>query len=213
MRSRGVTLVELLISMLILGFVLSLVSQAVYQVGQIVRVADESQQQMVDRWSEGWSLQQTMASLVAPREGMREGVFQGRRDTVEAYSTVSPLAQRSDGVQRFELSLRASSRRPGFTELSYRLRAADWVRDSGAEPLVVAWFPGDAVFSFQNRRGEWLEQWRPVAGDDERAERLPSAVRISDRRSGGMLITYPVLASATFQRGGGLSPFGMRDGS
>ena len=36
-RRHGLTLVELLVSLTIMGFVMTLVSQAVYQTGQIVR--------------------------------------------------------------------------------------------------------------------------------------------------------------------------------
>lgn len=208
---RGVTLVELLISMLILGAVMSLVAQAVSQVERIVRVADESQQLLSERWGGGWALQLLFANLVAPREGGAEP-FRGESQSLTAYSTAS-LLDGDGGLRGFELRLRPAQDQAlaqlGHTELLYQQR--DPAGRAQGDARVVALFPGVARFAYRDQSGRWLAQWpRPGAPTDGvTAERLPSAVRVAELDGDALFISYPVLASGAIQRGEGASPFGV----
>jgi hypothetical protein len=204
-----VTLVELLVSMMILAAVMGLVGQAVSQVERIVRVADESQQMLSERWGAGWSLQLMFANLVAPREGGGTP-FRGGANRIEGYAT-SALLDSGGGVRRFELILRPAYSREGYTEMLY-----SELDPSGREfgdGQVVAMFPGRVGFDFRDRRAQWRNQWPSPGNATEgaQAERLPSAVRVAGIEGKELFISYPVLASGSLQRLPSGSPFGNVD--
>jgi prepilin-type N-terminal cleavage/methylation domain-containing protein len=203
---RGVTLVELLVSMLILSAVMALVTQAVGQVERIVRVADESQRATAERWGAGWALQSVFANLVAPVEATG-APFSGSADRIQGYSTTAVL-DASDGVRQFELNLRPAADGAGGVELQYRELGSS--RDVPSASGVVANFTGAAEFSYRNRAGQWFAVWPPAgsATEGDVAERLPSAVRVAEAGGRALFITYPVLASGSYQRGDPKSPFG-----
>lgn len=205
-NQRGVTLVELLVSMLILAAVMGLVSQAVSQVERIVRVADASQQALAERWGGGWALQLLFANVVAPREGAASA-FKGESMRLQGYTTAAVLDS-EEAVRQFELKLNVGPTTDGASQLLYsEIDTAGRVR---GVPQVVASFSGRVAFEYRDRDGIWRAQWPSTIGmpAGTPAERLPSAVRVSGVDEKRLFISYPVLASGSFQRGDASSPFG-----
>lgn len=63
-RSRGLTLVELLVTVVILGFVIALMSGAFFQVSQVLRVATASGNGFQARWQQSRALNDVISNLV-----------------------------------------------------------------------------------------------------------------------------------------------------
>jgi len=199
-RARGMTLIELLVAMAIFSLVMTLVSQAVSQVGHVVRVADDASRELEGRWSRGGAASLAFANLVAPREA-GDRPFLGRPDAVEGAST-QPLEAADLGVGPLVLQLRPAPDGAGRTVLEARFGGG-----AGGGPLVwrtVAVFEGRAEFAFRNRAGDWGGQWPPLTA--AAPEALPSAVLVRSADDGHLLMAYAVLASEAVQQAPNTSP-------
>lgn len=203
--SRGLTLVELLVAMVIFALVMTLVSQAVSQVVHVVRVADEASQALGGRWARGSAISMALANLVAPVES-GERPFVGRPDGIEAMSS-QPLGQEDAGVGPVVLRLRTDEGRVGASVMEARLdptgRGANVWR-------IIGHFDGRAEFAFRTRAGDWIAQWPPLtARPTSWPEVMPSAMIVRDAGSGRLLMAYPVMASEKVQQPPMTMPFGQ----
>jgi len=202
-RCRGLTLVELLVAMVIFSLVMTLVSQAVSQVGHVVRVADEASQALGGRWSRGSAVSLAFANLVAPLEA-GDRPFVGQPASIEAASS-QPLEAPDLGVGPLALRLRPGPGPEGDTVMDARFGRAN---GDAAAWKTVARFDGRAEFAFRNRAGEWLPQWPPLTARPALVpELVPSAVMVRDAGSGRLFMAYPVTGGETRQRGATRSPF------
>ena len=186
----GLTLVELLVSMVILGFVMTLVSEAVFQVAQIARAADATTRGLSARWGAGWSASGLFANLLAPEEPADKPPMVGSPTQVTGY-TAQPMNGGDTGIEPFELQLSpASSTRPGelpTTELTV-ITPGDNRRSSSSQ--VVASFPGRAEFAYIDRSGTTLPVWPPLTRNEAAPEDLPRVVMVRDAASGQVLMWY-----------------------
>jgi len=191
--SNGLTLVELLVAIVVLGFIMTLVSQAVFQVSQITRVADATTRKLASRWAEGWTLQDTLANLAAPMDADNK-VFEGTSRQIKAYTTMSVTGE-ATGVQRFELELRTTDTAPVGTEV--------WATTGASAPGTAGWqivarLPGRIEWVFVDRRQQIQAVWPPVGANarDPDSEDLPSAVALR-RADGAMAHWYPFAGETT----------------
>lgn len=205
--SRGLTLVELLVSMVIMGFVMTLVAQAVFQVGHIVRVADESVIRLGERWRAGWSLLPIMNNLVAPVEAGDRPLV-GTAVRFEGHSTVS-LWGDDTGVHPVVFALRPDGQKG--TEMVYEsVGGRTGVGDRGQ---VLARWPGRIELRYQATRGTEEIQWPPLTRTVLDGVLLPESIRLIDVGSGAMVMAFQVPAPAERQLPPGLDPFGTRVGN
>lgn len=181
---RGLTLVELLVSMVILGFVMLLVSETVKQVAQVARAADDTTRGFSERWASGWSASGLFANLVVPPEAGEQAAFKGDPTRVEGY-TAQPLSGSESGMEPFSLELRASDdgRR---TELT----APAGTRDGSGANAAVARFPGRAEFAFIDRQGRTQATWPPFTRTGETPEELPRVVLIREASTNNVLMWF-----------------------
>jgi prepilin-type N-terminal cleavage/methylation domain-containing protein len=201
---RGVTLIEMLVSMLILGAVMSLVAQAVSQVERIVRAADETHRAMSERWGGGWAVQMLFANVVAPSEA-GDRAFDGESTRVRAYSTLSPLDEEG-GVRGFELTLRPSAQDARSTEVLYF--EPDERGGRKTEPQPVARLEAAAVFRFASADGVLSEHWPGTVGPlGSKPPKLPAAIQIVSSDGARLLMSFPVPAHGAAQPGESKSPF------
>lgn len=184
---RGLTLIELLVSMLIMGFVLTLVSQAMYQVSQVTRSAQAVSAALTERWSGGWTASPMLANLVAPAEAPEGRAFEGEGDRLAGYTTL-PLDGSERGVQAFALELVPEGEGPGTV-----MRAASVQPDGErSAPTPVARFPERAEFAYADAGGQLHARWPSgsvLAGRD--TADLPQAVAVRSRADGRILMWYP----------------------
>lgn len=182
----GFTLVEVLVSLVILGFVMSLVSEAVFQVAQIARAADANSRALASRWGAGWSASSLFANLLAPSLPRDEPVLTGDPARVSGYTSL-PLDGGDTGITRFELMLQGDPDTSARTLLSAMPTAA---APGGARPTNVATFSGRAEFGYVDRQGAILDQWPPLTRTGFDPEDLPQAVVVREAGSGKTLMWY-----------------------
>lgn len=185
---RGFTLVELLVALVILGFVMTLVSEAIFQVAQITRVADATTRGLASRWGAGWSASGLFANLTIPEESAIPAL-EGSSSRVTGFSTL-PLDGSVTGLQRFDISLRPTVDRPVSTEMVTHSREGSSVR---ADTSVIAVFSGRAEFAYVDRAGKLMPGWPGVTRKEIDAEELPRAVVVREVGSGNVLMWYPFL--------------------
>lgn len=183
---RGMTLVELLVSMVILGFVMTLVSEAVFQVSQVARAANATTQSLGARWAEGWSVTDLLANLVAPELPSADPVMRGSPVRLSGYSTL-PVQGAATGISGFELQLRTDPADPSRTDM---LWAPAPSTVGAATPTVVANLPGRAELAYLKRNGDLVTDWPPMTRTDRNAEDLPRAILLRDASTGRHLMWY-----------------------
>lgn len=183
---RGLTLVEMLVAMVILGFMMALVSEVVFQVSQVARTADSVSRGALVRFQNGWSAEGLLANLLAPEEAGDNPSLSGSPDRLSGYSAV-PLDGNESGIQPFELELRPSPEDARATELWSMGR---WAGEVRADSVVIARFKGRAEFTFANRQGDLLPIWPPLAADSDERIGLPRAVAVRDADTGALLMWY-----------------------
>lgn len=201
-RVRGLTLIELLVSLTIMAFVMTLVSQAVFQVGQIVRVADESVVHLAARWSRGWAASTLLANLAAPREG-KLAPMTGSTTELAGYST-APVDAPDAGVQPFGLRLRDDASGNGSELLYLPARPA-------AQPIVIAHWPVRVEFRYRAADGLRSDRWPTWTRSGRDTVLLPAAVELTESTDGALVMAFAVPAAGARQAEEGSNPFGSTD--
>lgn len=185
-HQQGLTLVEMLVAMVILGFVMTLVAEVVFQVSQVARAADSVTRGSSARWGSGWSANTLFANLLAPEESGDDPVLTGSSRRVVGFSS-QPLDGSDRGIEQFEIELRPAADNSRSTEMV--ARAGPRRRDPG-EPGVIAIYPGRAEFSFVDLSGQVQATWPPLARNEKNIESLPQAIVVRDADSGNLLMWY-----------------------
>ncbi len=186
-RQAGLTLVELLVSMLILGFVLTLVSEVVFQVAQISRSAQAVTAKLSTRWSGGWAATAVISNLVAPKEVPDDQLFLGGSSRLSGYTTQYG-APENLGVRAFAFELRPA--REAATRSDLVAIDGDAFGTPAAESLIAT-FDGRVEFAFVDAAGVITPVWPAVTVAASRdAASLPSAVIVRDRGSQNAVMWY-----------------------
>jgi general secretion pathway protein J len=195
----GLTLVELLVSMVILSFVMTLVSEAVYQVSQIARAADATTRGLGARWGAGWSASGVFANLLAPEEPSDKPPMVGSSTRVAGF-TARPLSGGDTGIEPFELQLGpAQNNRPGDALTTDLIMTLPGDNRRAASTQVVASFPGRAEFAYVDRSGLTLPVWPPLTRNELAPEDLPRVVMVREAGSGQVLMWYGFLGETIRQ--------------
>ncbi len=172
--------------MVILGFVMTLVAEVVFQVSQVARAADSVTRGSSARWGSGWSASTLFANLLAPVETGDDPVLTGTSRRVVGFSS-QPLDGGELGIEQFELELRPAADKSRSTEMVAIVSGA---RRERREPAVVAVYPGRAEFSFIDLSGQAQFAWPPLARNEKNIESLPQAVAVRDADTGKLLMWY-----------------------
>lgn len=193
-RQRGLTLVELLVAIVILGFVMTLVSETVFQVSQVARAAQTATATLSRQWASGWSVQALFANLVAPAEPAERSPMEGTATRLTGYST-SALGD-TPGVAPFELELRDGEEGSSATVMVWRDPADE--RSDRVE--VVAGFDARVEFAYVDAAGQVSAVWPPTTRRADDEEDLPRAVIVRERDGGRALRWYPFLGEPARQK-------------
>ena len=170
LRQRGVTLIELLVTVVILGFVVGLMSGAFNQISQMLRVSSNHNNQFLGRWTQSRALYDLVSNLVI--DPALEKPFVGQPNTMDAVSLASP--NRPWGLaSHVEVKIKRAQSDNVFEV---------WVQDQGslpdAKPLKVATFRFGIEFVYVDHSGKEFAQWPPSGVGTFRA--LPSGVLIRE---------------------------------
>jgi general secretion pathway protein J len=184
---RGLTLVEMLVAMVILGFMLTLVSQAVQQVSQLVRAAETTTRSITGGWAGAWALQPTLSNLVWPIEQLDDG-FKGSANRIDGF-TNAPISGANEGVQAFSLELRRNPAVSGQTEV---WATSDSQRLGRSRAQLVASLDGVTEFAYVDQYGSLSSTWPALTSKEADAEEvaLPQAVLLRRVDSGTAVMWF-----------------------
>jgi general secretion pathway protein J len=178
----GLTLIELLVTMVLLGFVVALMSGAFVQIAQMLRISSEHANGFTSRWTESRALQDIIANLVADPD--LDQPLQGTASRVALTSlSLAPVA--SGVAQRALLELRVGEFSAGTDQTTALLLRPpeEAFERRGEKPFELARFSGRLVFVYLDSKGREHKQWPPLGSTQ--LDRLPTAVGMRDEASQG----------------------------
>jgi general secretion pathway protein J len=146
-RQSGMTLIELLVSLVILGFVVSIMSGAFFQVAQVVRIAENVNGQFQSQWVRLHALTDLVGNLVIQDV---ERPFEGDSAGFSSYSLSLPQADWGH-VQQFQTKLESNPQ--GGTDLT--------LVSGNEKALVIASWAVSVKLEYLASDGSSQAMWPP----------------------------------------------------
>lgn len=191
--SRGLTLLELLVTLLIVSFVVAILSQALSQLARIERLLEGGQLRSAAVALRAEWVRGALAGLL-PGAGQTEH-FSGSERELTGVSTEVPQWP-APGLARLHLRLRADDRN-GVMVLEQLPEAG-----GGGEPVVLLQWPGrEGRFMYLDTQDRWVDRWPLVSADavpalPRAASPLPRALALDTGPGGpGFLLAVPLARS------------------
>ncbi len=165
----GLTLLETLVTLIIVAMVATLMSEGLYQLGRVERRMGTGQlQARLERLHTLW-LQQSLEGLRAGEPGTADAL-RGSVRNVQGVSSMLPMAEPA-GPMPVSLSL-AYRQDLGQTELTLEVGAPEQRLQS---TVLARWKGDEGRFSYLDPRGDWVSDWPPQIPN---APLLPRAVAV-----------------------------------
>lgn len=176
---RGFTLLETLVTLVIVALVAGLVSQGLFQLARIERVlaSSEVSGQPLEQLYQHW-LVDTLRGLVVTGPTPEEH-FHGNSVQLRGTSTQAPT-RRAQGLTEFSMALLSSD---GGTSLWLELK------EIGADPFRVRlaqWAGQGLHWQFEDDAGQSHDQWPPREGLS--AQALPRLIRLEQGKGQRLLL-------------------------
>lgn len=176
-RQQGLTLLELLLTVVIFSLVITVFSQAMFQIGLFERASARSAGGWQRQWAAGFALDDYFHALVLAPEAQQPPASGGARSFSAWW-----VEQAGDAAGR-PVPVALSIRRQKATQ------GAGWdlfvAAQGGAEVMLAHW-EREVSFQFINSSGEASDVWPPLSSDPGVVsyEALPRAVQVleKDRR-------------------------------
>jgi prepilin-type N-terminal cleavage/methylation domain-containing protein len=177
-RQRGMTLIELLVTMVILGFVIATLSGALTQISQMLRISTEQSGGFLGRWSQSRVFQDIIGNMAL--DPSLDQAFQGSASRLELVSLSSPDAP-AGAPRRMQMTLQPAPDKPGRTQLFIReINPAD-TSQRNTEPQWLAEYTGRIAFYYVDKQHREHAEW-PIR-NGQQAQALPSAILLKDSDS------------------------------
>jgi len=159
-QERGLTLIELLVSLVILGFVVTIMSGAFSQVAAVVRIAESANAEFQPQWLKINSIKELVANLTLPKEV--EKPFEGDEKEFAGYTLSLPQDNWGE-LHQFKISLVKNS--SGGNDLL--------LDSEGVSSTVIGSWSIPVKFEYLTENGQASSMWPPlVKGLDD----MPSGV-------------------------------------
>jgi general secretion pathway protein J len=196
-RQQGLTLIELLVTMVLLSFIVALMSSAFVQISQMLRISSEHGNGFSGRWVQSRALNDIVANMVVdpalpvPLTGAPTRV---------SLTTLS-LPPSANGIaQRATLVLRSVN--DGATALQIAPTLNTTARSEGIG-FELARFTGRLSFIYLDAQGREHAQWPPLGATQ--LDKLPTAIGLRDAEKQGSLVQLAHYeGTVAAQRGSGL---------
>ena len=157
--SRGLSLVEVLVTLVITSFVAGLLGQALFQAARLERELGEVRG---GRFAD--ALQVTMirdaVRAIVPIGISEENAFEGTRTVVRATTVDSPFGG-GGAVVVMQLEL-ASSKSADRTELRLSTWRPGIALTERQSVLMLDWPGRPGAFKYLDADGEWKDEWKPT---------------------------------------------------
>lgn len=173
-RQRGLTLIELLVTVVILSFTVALMSGAFGQIAQMLRVSTEHSNGFLGRWNQSRALYDMVANMVI--DPTLEKPFTGQYQQLDMVTLALPDGP-PGAARPARLQLKPATDTDNSTDLTLQNPAAP----SSTPPLKLARLPGRLEFRFVDHQGQEHAQWPPNGVADYRP--MPSAIVLKDTNS------------------------------
>ncbi len=192
-RHRGLTLLEMLVTLVLFSLISTLLWQALAQAARIeAQLADQRVLGETEALQRAW-VQQALAGAAtgAPEEPLR---FDGRAQALDTWTTQPPWPT-AGGLERMRLTLVSTQQRGAtVTRVVAQRQPMDGNASSlaaGDEPAALSlWqWPGEGRLQYLDAQQQWSDTWPPqgtLAGSP--AVALPRAIRLTGPPSGPLLV-------------------------
>jgi prepilin-type N-terminal cleavage/methylation domain-containing protein len=161
----GLTLIELLVSLVILGFVVTIMSGAFYQVAQVVRVAEKVNGEFQPQWVRLNALTDLVANLAMPAENRQP--FTGNSESFDGFSLSLPLDDWGN-VQAFTVKITPTKQGEG-SQLT--------VTGADQKPVVVAVWNTPMLLEYLAVDGSIQSNWPPFG---KTVDLMPSGIVVRE---------------------------------
>jgi prepilin-type N-terminal cleavage/methylation domain-containing protein len=174
-KQQGLTLIELLVTMVILGFVIATLSGALTQISQMLRISSEQTNGFLGRWTQSRALFDIVANMVP--DPTQDQAFKGTPTRIELVSLTAPDAPIGQ-PRRLRLSLGPVKDQPRQTQLQIS-EFDDNGKTSIQEPAQwLANFEGRVEFRYIDKQQKEPGQWPVDHG--QQTQQLPTAILMRD---------------------------------
>lgn len=173
-QQHGLTLIELLVTVVILSFTVALMSGAFGQIAQMLRVSTEHSNGFLGRWNQSRALYDMVANMVI--DPTLDKPFTGQHLQLDMVTLAFPDG--SPGAARpARVLLKPTPNTDNSTDLQL-----EGPSDPSSQPVMrLARLPGRLEFRFIDHRGQEHAQWPPSGVSEFRP--MPSAVLLIDTNS------------------------------
>lgn len=169
----GFTLMEVLVTLVLISMVAAILFEGLFQTGQIEHRMERNQAHAQSAALRDVWVQQALEGLL-PGQAETPERFVGTERELRGLSTL-PLSFSELGPEQLSLSLRASNQAAG-TELIYASLGPQPADSAGKPPLVLRQWPqGKLRWRYLDDVGQWQDNWPPVS---ERHRTLPRAIAL-----------------------------------
>lgn len=173
-RQNGLTLVELLVTMVIFGFVIATLSGALSQISQMMRISSEQTNGFLGRWSHSRALHDIIGNMVL--DPTLEEPFVGTAGRIELVS-LTTLHTALGKPERLRITLEQDIRNPRHTDLKVISLTPDPEGRPDADAAQwVTRFEEPVEFSYLDQQQEAHREWPPSHGLQK--QKLPTAVLV-----------------------------------
>ena len=173
-QQRGLTLIELLVTVVILSFTVALMSGAFGQIAQMLRVSTEHSNGFLSRWNQSRALYDMVGNMVI--DPTLEKPFSGQYQQLDMVTLAFP-----DGSPGAPRQARVLLEPTPEIDNSTDLQLENPVDQSSQPAMKLARLPGRLEFRFIDHRGQEHAQWPPTGMSEHRS--MPSAVLLKDTNS------------------------------
>ena len=171
-KQQGLTLIELLVTMVIMGFVMATLSGAMTQISQMLRISTEQSNGFLNRWTQSRALYDIVANMVA--DPTQDQPFKGTPKLIELVSIATPDAPMGPPKR---LSIQLASDKNQINQTFIQLYDLEDT-NTKAPHLTLASFQGRIEFRYLDKEQKEHSLW-PV-NNGQQTQQLPSAVLIRD---------------------------------
>jgi prepilin-type N-terminal cleavage/methylation domain-containing protein len=174
-KQQGLTLIELLVTMVILGFVIATLSGALTQISQMLRISSEQTNGFLGRWTQSRALYDIVANMVI--DPMQDQAFKGMATRIELVSLTAPDAPIGQ-PRRLRLSLGPVKDQPTQTQIHFSELDENANSPSQNPVQWLATFEGRVEFRYVDKQQKEHGQW-PI-DNGQQTQQLPTAILLRD---------------------------------
>lgn len=186
-RMRGFTLVETLVTLVIVALITALVAEGLFHIARIERsLQGEQAAPRLEALHEQWVVLALKGLIVA--DPAIDAPFHGGATAISGQSTMAPVAK-LQGPVPLTLALEA-----GDSSTRLWVETAAYGSEPGARTVLAEWPWADVHWVYQDQRGRLHAEWPPEnpPADEPVLQALPSLIRLeADQGRRVLLVAAP----------------------